>query len=238
MSAAINRVRAWLARTAVGDVARVHGAPAVAVDTGDVAALLADYDAQRTRAEAAEAEVARLRAAAVTAEAAFRAGTAAAAAWLDARSAALREMADHTETSPPEGCPEDIAERLVEDGRDSATQYMLDARYIRSLPLPGSMSAEAREVERAYRVEVERWAEQAEERRQLARANGLRWRGERDSLRGDVARLRAAHKAAVDALRAEERDVTGVDPYSEGGRYALGYRDGVRRALAAWPVIE
>ena len=61
MSAAINRVRAWLARTAVGDVARVHGAPAVAVDTGDVAALLADYDAQRTRATAAEAELARLR---------------------------------------------------------------------------------------------------------------------------------------------------------------------------------
>ena len=40
--------------------------------------------------------------------------------------------------------------------------------------------------------------------------------------------------AAVDALRAEERDVaTGLDPYSEGGRYVLGYRDGLRRALAA-----
>ena len=54
------------------------------------------------------------------------------------------------------------------------------------------------------------------------------------ALRAECDALRAEVAAAVDALRAEERDVaTGLDPYSEGGRYVLGYRDGLRRALAA-----
>ena len=44
MSGAVDRVRAWLRRTAVGDIARVHGAPVVAVDTGDVSALMSAYD--------------------------------------------------------------------------------------------------------------------------------------------------------------------------------------------------
>lgn len=141
------------------------------------------------------AECERLRAERISVEAAFRAGTHAAAAWLDQRARAQRELANHTESAPPPGCPADIAYRLVEDGRDAATQAEFDARLVRALPWPESMSAEVREVDRAYRVEVERWTTQALARVKLARANGLRWRGERDAARAAVTGLREEAEA-------------------------------------------
>ena len=57
---AIKRVRAWLRRTADGDVARVHGAPSLAVDTGDIAALLSAYGDAVAEAASVQARLTRV----------------------------------------------------------------------------------------------------------------------------------------------------------------------------------
>lgn len=56
-------------------------------------------------------------------------------------------------------------------------------------------------------------------------------------------RDRNAISAVVDDIVRERDEVAvGLDPYSEGGRYLLGYRDALRRACAAlgrpWPSVD
>lgn len=57
---AIKRVRAWVRRTADGDVARVHGSPSLTVDTGDIAALLSAYGDAVAEAASAQARLTQL----------------------------------------------------------------------------------------------------------------------------------------------------------------------------------